>query len=149
MRKRAMEKTNDMLRPGKLARVGRIASTGCRNVLLGAITLLMATACRPPKESGSPDPAAAKGPTISASPNPVPAGDGDGTTTLQWDAGDGQVGEVYVAVDGGEEKIFAKRTGGTETANWIRAGLTYEFRLYAAPDRARLLGSVKVTRAKP
>src|SRR5437899_8368797 len=40
-------------------------------------------------------------PTITATPNPVPAGEGKfGTTTVTWDTGDGSIGEVYVSVNG-------------------------------------------------
>jgi hypothetical protein len=86
---------------------------------------------------------------IEAAPNPVPAGDGLGTTTLQWDTGDGSWGQIYIAPDGGAEtRMFAQGAKGSKEANWIKTGRTYEFRLYAGKERQVLLGKVKITRAK-
>ncbi len=110
--------------------------------LLGLAAGSAATGCRP--SNASPD----GQPSISAKPNPVPPGDGAGTTTIHWDTGNGTGGEVYVAVDGGEEKLVADQPDGAVTADWIQPGSRYEFRLYAAPGRARLLGSVKVAMGK-
>ena len=101
----------------------------------------------PDSPSASADRAAQKsvGP-ISAEPNPVPAGDGPGKTTITWDTGDGSVAEVYLSVDGGEEKVFGKHSKNSQEAPWISAGPVYEFRLYQGTERTQLLGSVKVTR---
>lgn len=85
---------------------------------------------------------------ITATPNPVPAGGGPGTTTLSWNTGDGSVGQVYVSVDGKPETLFAQDAKKSKDAAWIRAGATYEFRLYAGLDRAKLLNKVVVTREK-
>lgn len=101
-----------------------------------------------PSTSPSPTVAAEPGPKITASPNPVPAGPGKGVTTVSWDTGDKTIGEVYVSVNGGQEKRFAgDRPKGSQDAAWIGKG-EYEFRLYAGKERTRLLSTVKVTRAK-
>jgi hypothetical protein len=81
-------------------------------------------------------------PSLTASPNPVPAGDGPGETTISWNSVDGK---VYVSTDGREELLFAGSPRGSQQANWIEAGSTHEFRLYN-PDHKELLAKVTVTR---
>jgi hypothetical protein len=110
-----------------------------------------------PASAGSPAPsapAAAKGeaatgrPSLVAVPNPVPPGqDNVGTTTVSWSTGRPSGGEVWVSEDGGPERLFASRVEGSQAAPWIRAGATYEFRLYAGSDRATRLATVQVRRA--
>ena len=82
-------------------------------------------------------------PNLSASPNPVPAGEGSGQTTISWKSVDGK---VYVSTKGREELLFADSPQGSQQANWIDAGSSYEFRLYNA-DHKQLLAKVTVTRA--
>ena len=92
-------------------------------------------------------PPAAQGPVITATPNPVPAGTGPGITTIAWDTGgDGAIVDVYLCIDGGEEKLFGKHSKTSKEVNWIGAGPVYEFRMYPTGDRSKVLGSVKVTR---
>jgi hypothetical protein len=81
-------------------------------------------------------------PSLSASPNPVPAGEGRGLTTISWNSVDGK---VYVSTNGREERLFGGSPRGSQQANWIEAGSTYEFRLYDA-DHKLLLEKVTVTR---
>ena len=83
---------------------------------------------------------------ISAAPNPVPPGPGAGTTWLDWNTGDGSLGEVYLSGNGGPEILFTRSNQSVRDIPWISAGSTYEFRLYQAPDRKNLLATVKVTR---
>ncbi len=83
---------------------------------------------------------------ISAAPNPVPPGPGAGTTWLDWNTGDGSLGEVYLSENGGPEILFTRSNQSVRDIPWISAGATYEFRLYQAPDRKNLLATVKVTR---
>lgn len=106
--------------------------------LLVALTLI--SGCKP---KATPNPA-----IITAAPNPVPAGSGPGVTTVSWDAGQHTNGQVYVAVNQAEEKLFSGQAKGTREAPWINVGAVYEFRLYEASNRAKLLTSVKVTREK-
>ena len=83
--------------------------------------------------------------TITAVPNPVPLQGKKGTTTISWRIDDGSKGQVYVSINGGEEKLFAGLTAsGSQSADWISSG-TYDFRLYAGPDKAELLANVTVT----
>ena len=86
---------------------------------------------------------------LEATPNPVPAaGDGPGTTTITWGTGDDSWGQVYVSMDGGQEKLFAEGAKGVEEAPWIFAGATYyKFDLYAGTDHTMLLSTVIVTRS--
>ena len=85
-------------------------------------------------------------PLLSASPNPVPGSEGPGKTTVSWDTYDGRVGKVYVAVDGGQEVIFADGRRGFAPAHWIETGSDYEFRLYDS-DHTELLAKLVVTKA--
>ncbi|MGQ0762601.1 MAG: FkbM family methyltransferase [Acidobacteriota bacterium] len=87
-------------------------------------------------------------PRITASPNPVPAGCGNGTTTISWDTGDGSMGEVYVSVNDLEEKLFYRLPSGSRDAPWINAPGEYNFYLYEGFERKSVLASVTVTRHK-
>jgi hypothetical protein len=82
---------------------------------------------------------------LTAVPNPVPAGDGPGKTTISWSTGDGSNGLVYMAMDGGSERLFAEGTQGSVEAPWIEADKTYEFRLCKG-TLGRRLATVTVTR---
>ena len=84
--------------------------------------------------------------SLSATPNPVPAGLEQGTTTLTWDTGGEAAGQVYVSKDGESEELVSAGRSGSETVSWIAAGSKYEFRLYAGLERRRLLESVTVER---
>jgi hypothetical protein len=125
-----------------------------RFILTAAVLspLFFFTACNPsknPEANVSPaSPAASAAATITASPNPVPAGEGAGTATITWNTGDGTAGQVYVSVDGGPEAIFSGRSSGSVAAPWIQAGKTFEFRLYAGTEHARVLAKTEVARGK-
>jgi hypothetical protein len=84
-------------------------------------------------------------PSLTASPNPVPAGEAPGLTTVTWNSVDGK---VYVSSNGGEELLFAGSPRGSQQANWIEAGCAHEFRLYDA-DHKELLAKLVVTRDQP
>ena len=71
-------------------------------------------------------------PSLTASPNPVPAGKGPGLTTISWKSVDGK---VYVSKNEREERLFADSPRGSQQANWIEAGSTHEFRLYNADHK--------------
>jgi tRNA (mo5U34)-methyltransferase len=88
-----------------------------------------------------------KPPVLSASLNPVPAGEGQGQTTISWDTCDGSIGKVYVSINDGEELLFADGRRGSAPAHWIETGSNYEFRLYNS-DHTELLTKVWVTRAR-
>ena len=59
----------------------------------------------------------------------------------------GVVGQVYVSINGGPEKTFATASGGSQDAEWIWRGSTYEFRSYAGNNREQLLRTISVSRA--
>lgn len=115
------------------------------------LPLFFFAACGPSKSSevnvsaASP---AAPGATITASPNPVTTGAGSGTTTITWNTGDGTTGQVYVSEDGAAETLFTAGSTGSAPAPWIRAGKTFEFRLYAGTEHAKMLAKTQVTGSK-
>jgi hypothetical protein len=82
-------------------------------------------------------------PTLAASPNPVPASERQGKSTISWNSVDGK---VYVSENGRDEVLFADSPGGSQDADWIGAGSSYEFRLYNS-DHSKLLDKVVVTKA--
>jgi hypothetical protein len=126
------------------AGLGKIAHFG-RQVANVAMGLVLAIG----RNKGQSKPGVRVQPRIAAEPNPVPHGSEPGVSTIHWDTGDGSVGEVYVAVDDGEEQLFAKGSKGSKVAEWITAGPVFEFRLVDGPETYRLLASVTVTRYKP
>lgn len=87
-------------------------------------------------------------PTLSASPNPVPAGKTAGRTTISWNTADWTIGKVYVSSNGGQESLVAAAPQGSTAADWIYNGSSYEFRLYNS-DHTKLLAKVAVTRIAP
>lgn len=112
------------------------------------LPLFFFAACRPSKNpevnaSVASPPAAAA--TITASPNPVTTGEGSGTTTITWNTGDGTAGQVYVSEDGAPETLFTAGPTGSAPAPWIRAGKTFEFRLYAGTEHAKVLAKTQVS----
>src|SRR5260370_13115413 len=107
------------------------------------LPLFFLAACNPSKApEASPGASAA---TITASPNPVTTGEGPGTTTITWNTGDGTTGQVYVSEDGAPETLFTAGPPGAAPAPWIRAGKTFEFRLYAGTEQAKVLAKTQVT----
>jgi hypothetical protein len=91
---------------------------------------------------------AASAATIAASPNPVITREGTGTTTITWNTGDGTAGQVYVSADSAPEAIFAAGSTGSVVAPWVQEGKTFEFRLYAGTEHAKVLAKTRVTGRK-
>jgi hypothetical protein len=85
-------------------------------------------------------------PTITASPNPVPAHKDTARTMISWNTATATHGKIYVSIDGQQELLFATSRQGSAPANWIRPGSTCEFRLYDS-DHSRLLDKVAVAAA--
>ena len=85
-------------------------------------------------------------PTITASPNPVPARKDTARTIISWNTTTATPGKVYVSIDGQQELLFATSRQGSAPANWIRPGRAYEFRLYDS-DHTQVLDKVAVTTA--
>jgi hypothetical protein len=81
--------------------------------------------------------------TITAHPNPVPIETDLGNTRISWSTID-PTAKVFVLIDGSSESLFATSCRGSITANWIRRGHTYEFRLYDSAHE-ELLAKVVVT----
>jgi hypothetical protein len=115
------------------------------------LPLFFFAACGPsnsPEANASAASPAAASATITASPNPVTIGEGPGTTTVTWNTGDGAPGQVYVSEDGGPERLFAEGSPGSVSVPWIAAGKTFEFRLYAGTEHAKVLAKTQVTAHK-
>ena len=102
----------------------------------------------PEAEEASPTSPDASAATITASPNPVSIGEGLGTTTVTWNTGDGSAGQVFVSENSAPDKMFASGPSGSVAAPWIRAGTTFEFRLYAGTEHAKVLVKTQVTAHK-
>lgn len=119
-------------------------------LLLTLAALMLMVGCSKTATTTSTDSApAAKGPpSLTASPNPVPAGKDKGTTTITWTTGDGSPGQVYVSDNGKPEILFATAPRGSREVPWIQSGKTYEFRLYAGTEHTQVLARVTVTRNK-
>ena len=115
------------------------------------LPLFFFAACGPSKNSeanASAASPAAPAATITASPNPVTTGEGPGTTTITWNTADGTAGQVYVSEDGGPETLFVAGATGSAPAPWIQTGKTFEFRLYAGTEHAKVLAKTQVTGRK-
>ena len=115
------------------------------------LPLFFFAACGPsknPEANASAASPAAPAATIMASPNPVITGEGSGTTTITWNTGDGTTGQVYVSEDGAPETLFTAGSTGSAPAPWIQAGKTFEFRLYAGTEHAKVLAKAQVTGRK-
>jgi hypothetical protein len=125
----------------------RISAPLIIGLLLGAFAT--AGCDRPPSTesssaSSSPSDSGVSGLVFRADPNPVPPGNPKGRTTIIWDTGTDDVGDVYV-VSAGDEKLFASARQGSQEAAWIPPGAT-EFRLYRQEGHA-LLGKLTVRMA--
>ena len=80
------------------------------------------------------------GPFIIATPT---AG---GATKIEWNTGDASVGQVYVSLNGQNEKHFANGAVASEEVSWIGENATCDFRLYKELEHSRfLLAEVSVT----
>jgi len=115
------------------------------------LPLIFFAACGPsknPEANASAASPAAPAATIAASPNPVTTGEGSGTTTITWNTGDGTTGQVYVSEGGAPDTLFATDATGSAPAPWIQAGKTFEFRLYAGTEHAKVLAKTQVTGRK-
>jgi len=82
-------------------------------------------------------------PILTASPNPVRASKAIGKTTISWNSVNGK---IYVSENGRDEVLFADSPRGSQDADWIGEGSSYDFRLYNS-DRTKLLDRVIVTKA--
>jgi len=124
----------------------RSSGFAAAKVVLSVILSAFITGCRPAATKNQATAQVSSGP-ITASPNPVPAGAGQGTTTISW-TGDGSMREVYCSINGGEEQRNWGQPGktGSYDVTWINAGAVYEFRLYRGTEHKELLGKVTVTR---
>jgi len=82
-------------------------------------------------------------PVITAKPDRVTLSDGNGSSEIEWDTGNGSMGFVFVSEDAGKPVLFANGSRGKEVAPWIGKH-RYAFELYGDDQRQRLLGKVNV-----
>ena len=122
----------------------RLYSRAVPRVLLS--TVAVRSAALRPLSGQAPSTVAPHRPVLTASPNPVPAGTGNGVTQISWDMGDGSPGRVTVSENGARETLFASGSSGTVRADWIRTGSQYEFRLYRDGSSGAALQSTTVLR---
>ena len=85
-----------------------------------------------------------------AVPNPVPLLDGpEGRTAIVWDTHRATPGQIYLAVDGGTETLFAEGANGLQVLSGVHAGSRYEFRLYLGRDHRQPIETLQVRTQKP
>src|SRR4030095_10833640 len=94
--------------------------------------------------SGSNSAPVSNTPVITANPERVKLSDGNGTTEINWDTGNGSMGFVFVTEEGGKPLLFANGPRGKEIAPWIKRH-SYVFELYADDQRQILLAKITVS----
>jgi flagellar basal body rod protein FlgF len=58
------------------------------------------------------------------------------------------VGEIWVSVNGAEQKLFAQEVKGSSVANWIGPGEKADFVLYSGLGRQKEIAKVTVAHTK-
>jgi hypothetical protein len=86
---------------------------------------------------------------LAVAPVVLDAGSGVGKTIVTWNMPGPSEGEVYVAVDGGPEQLFAHGVSGSQAAPWILPASHYEFRCYTTENPRRLLAKVAIPGQSP
>lgn len=81
---------------------------------------------------------------IKAQPEHVTLSNGNGSTEIEWDTGNGSMGFVFVSEKGAKPVLFAKSSRGNKVAPWI-AKRSYVFELYGDDQRQTLLAKVTVS----
>jgi hypothetical protein len=113
----------------------------CVAMYLGTAPMLRAA----PQQniSGSNSDRVSRAPVITAKPERVTLSDGNGSTEIEWDTGNGSMGFVFVTDDGGKPIPFANGSRGNQVASWI-GKRSYVFELYGDDQRQTLLAKVTV-----
>ncbi len=94
--------------------------------------------------SGSNSERVSRAPVITAKPERVTLSDGNGSTEIDWDTGNGSLGFVFVTEDGGKPVLFANGSRGNQVVPWIGKH-SYVFELYGDDQRQTLLAKVTVS----
>jgi hypothetical protein len=84
-----------------------------------------------------------------AVPNPVPLLKSEGRTAIIWDTHRPSPGQIYLAIDGGAETLFAEGANGLQVFSGVHAGYRYEFRLYLDRDHRQPIQTLQVSTQKP
>src|SRR6266496_3521622 len=82
-------------------------------------------------------------PVITATPEHVTLTNGNGSTEVNWDTGNGSMGFVFVTEDAGKPVLFASGSRGNQVVPWIGKH-DYVFELYGDDQRQTLLAKVTV-----
>ena len=93
--------------------------------------------------AGSNSDQVSRAPVITAKPERVTLSDGSGSTEVKWDTGNGSMGFVFVAEDGGKPVLFANGSRGNQVVPWI-GKRSYVFELYGDDQRQTFLAKVTV-----
>jgi hypothetical protein len=67
-----------------------------------------------------------------------------GVSSLQWNTGDGSVGEVYVSDNQGPAKLLAAGADGVASMPWLTPEHEYLFQLYGDRERRRILATLRI-----
>jgi hypothetical protein len=94
--------------------------------------------------SGSNSNQVSRAPVITAKPERVTLRDGNSSTEIDWDTGNGSLGFVFVTEDGRKPVLFANGSRGNQVVPWIGKH-SYVFELYGDDQRQTLLAKVTVS----
>jgi hypothetical protein len=94
--------------------------------------------------SGSNSERVSRAPVITAKPERVTLSDGNGSTEIDWETGNGSLGFVFVTEDGGKPVLFANGSRGNQVVPWIGKH-SYVFELYGDDQRQTVLAKVTVS----
>ena len=94
--------------------------------------------------SGSNSERGSRAPVITAKPEHVTLTDGNGSSQIEWDTGNGSMGFVFVTENGRKPVLFAKGSRGSRIAPWIGRH-HYVFELYGDDERQKLLAKATVS----
>ena len=121
----------------------RVSAVAVRLVLYAG---MLSTVCGglPQSATDSNSDQVARAPVIAAKPERVPLTNGNGSTEIHWDTGNGSMGFVFVTEEGGKPGPFASGPRGNQMAPWI-GDRSYAFELYSDDQRQKLLAKVTVS----
>jgi hypothetical protein len=88
-------------------------------------------------------------PPLRASPVVFASPSGRGRTRISWNLPGHAEAEVWVSQDGGPEQLFVRGASGSQEASWIVHNSIYEFRLYAASPKKKLIDKLTVRATEP
>jgi hypothetical protein len=124
------------------ARSFLVALVVCLAVYSGAVPTVRAAVEQ--NASGRNSDSVAGAPVITAKPDRVTLTDGNGSSEIEWDTGNGSMGFVFVTENDRKPVLFAKGSRGNRIAPWIGRH-HYVFELYGDDQRQTLLAKATVS----